>query len=206
MKKTRIASLLVGLLVMFTIVLATGTAWAQEPATLPTAYWVGETGAWDNPDNWNSAPDGTGDFGLPGTLTDPTAIDNGGTAEISEGITAIGRTVFLGQTVDSGGHIVQTGGSFRSVGIWSIGEASGSVGSFDLSGGMATAGDDIYVGNYGTGTLTVSSGLLEQTGSLKDVYIGPEDGSIGTLNISGDGSMTVVDKLKFGTDKTPPPE
>ncbi len=87
------------------------------------------------------------------------------------------------------GSLVQTGGTFNNTGWVSVGRQTGSTGTYTISSGQLNqtgAGAGIVVGELGTGTLTVSGGTVAtaNTGTLR-VGIGGN----GTVNLNG-GSIS----------------
>jgi hypothetical protein len=65
-----------------------------------------------------------------------------------------------------------------------LGWASGSSGTYNLSGGALTAGAE-YIGAWGTGTFTHTGG----TNTTSKLYLGDSSGSSGTYDLSGAGTL-----------------
>ena len=101
-------------------------------------------------------------------------------------------------TISDGGRVTSAAGSY-------IGEWASSTGTATVtgSGSRWESGNAFYVGNAGTGTLTISDGgLVSSTGTM---YIAQNAGSTGTLNIgaaSGDAAaaagQVTAPTIRFG--------
>ncbi|AEV37819.1 protein containing Outer membrane autotransporter barrel domain [Pseudovibrio sp. FO-BEG1] len=92
---------------------------------------------------------------------------------------------FTGTTVVNGGTLSVSGSLGSSSGI--IGSQSGSTGIVEISGigSIWENSEDLYIGEHGEGTLTISNG-----GAVSDVngFIANSSGSIGTVEVTGTGS------------------
>ena len=95
--------------------------------------------------------------------------------------------IYVGDS-GTGTLTISNGGSVSNSGIVYIGYSAGSSGmvTVDGSGSSLTNTSDLYVGDSGTGTLTISdAGTLSNSGI---VYIGYNPGSSGKVMVSGAGS------------------
>ncbi|MBR5709399.1 MAG: PEP-CTERM sorting domain-containing protein [Thermoguttaceae bacterium] len=90
-----------------------------------------------------------------------------------------------------------SGGSFTSSGNILIGAEENSLGILNVEGGTVSS-KIIYVGNNGTGTLEVKSGILNT--NKNHIYVGNASGSNGTFNMSG-GTASMGD-LRVGENGT----
>jgi len=119
--------------------------------------------------NWNPAT-------VP-TSGDSATINNGGTATISSS-GAVARNVILGNSAGQSGNIEVTGGSLT------------------LAPGVYPTGS-FLVGNFGTGTVTVSNG---GTVSATSTYIAANAaGATGTVTVTGTGSQWSTSLLDIGS-------
>jgi hypothetical protein len=90
----------------------------------------------------------------------------------------------------------QTGGTNSAAGALSVGYASGSTGTYALSGTAALAvGGSEYVGYNGTGTFNQTGGTATVGGNLQ---IGSQAGAVGSYSLGGTGSLTVVGNESIG--------
>lgn len=114
------------------------------------------------------------------------------------------QEVFVGEsgtgllTIENGGNVL--GGQAE------IGDLPGSNGLITVSGSGSQFTGAIAIGNYGTGTLSVTDGGLVSDGNDDgECYIGDQAGSIGLVAISGSGSTwetgfsTSIGNLGTGT-------
>ena len=89
--------------------------------------------------------------------------------------------------------LTQTGGSITVSGnrMTIANGANNSVGTYNMSGG--TFSGTVYVGEYGTGTLTVSGSAMFNNGTggvaLPAVYIGSNAGAVGIVNLNTGGTI-----------------
>lgn len=129
-------------------------------------------------------------------------------------VTGIGSKIISGSSVNAGNAgtgtlTVSDGGFISSAAGYNVhaGTASGSTGIINVMGAGSTleSGNKVYVGNAGTGTLTVSdSGSVVASGVFA---IASQSGSTGTLNIgaaSGSaaaaaGTVTASGGIVFGS-------
>jgi len=184
---------------------------------------------------------GGNDFSGPGG-TGVVTVRNGGTfntndaalgldtTELAAGtvnVTGVGSTwnaanIYVGYS-GTGAINIADGGVVNSSGSMSIGECACSSGTASVSGGSKlNVGSDLYVGNFGNGTMIVSGqgtnvsvggGLfvgLAATGALtvqdgasvtaSDAILGFNPGaSLGTVNVTGAGSkLTISNSLVVG--------
>jgi len=128
------------------------------------AYWDTTIGDWFNPLNWgpshNQVPDCGTCCGHPWEVD----INNGGTAQIGSG-TAEACEMFLGK------------------------DTAQQSGKLSVSGGTLNQCGDIFVGNYGTGTLSITNGSVNtQFGA----HIAAQAGSNGSATVDGTNSQWTV--------------
>ena len=81
-----------------------------------------------------------------------------------------------------------------------VGEGSTGNGTVNVNGGTLTARNALYVGNSGTGTLTISDGGTVDAKGL--LYLGNNANSTGALAINEGGSATVSGALYVGNNGT----
>ena len=164
-------------------------------------YWSVSSGTYTTPGDWN--PYGVPDFPdnawvvNGGTVTIPSAFCNqlalggtaSGTAQMLAGSVLLSYTdasTSIGEAVGytGNGTFIQSGGiNSAPVGL-TLGDMTGSRGTYNLSGGSLIA-SNISVGNYGTGTFIQSGGTNNATVALT---VGGRTGSGSTYNLSG-GSL-----------------
>lgn len=80
--------------------------------------------------------------------------------------------------------IVVDGATIEAGGAVKIGNSAGKTGEIKVNSGKLTFTESIYVGNYGTGTLTINGGTVEVDSSWQ-IYPGYGSGSSGTINLNG---------------------
>jgi outer membrane autotransporter protein len=140
--------------------------------------WVGQTGSWNVPSNW--------DNGVPDTSNSAT-IDNGGTALVQSG-TNLSSDLFVG-LLDSGNLVVQNQATL-SAGPLVIGLfASDSNVTVTGPGSTLTINGNAQVGAFGTGILTVQNGATVQIADY--LQLGLFSDSDGTVAVNGTGSSLI---------------
>jgi len=77
------------------------------------------------------------------------------------------------------------GGTVGLTGGFQIGRDGASTGTFNISGGTLTAGQPIWIGRGGNGTVNQSNGSVSTSNNGESIRIGSLAGSLGTYNISG---------------------
>ncbi len=130
-----------------------------------------------------------GDYNV-GDLTGTIGILN-----IKDSATTGGTTLFLGKNGTSQGYVNQTGGSFSAVGApndWRIGgQGSGNdaaaFGSYVISAGTMSTSNNLQIGAFGTGIMSVS-GTAAVTASGGYPVVGRFGGGYGVLDINGAGA------------------
>ncbi len=160
-------------IVLTTLLIGLIAAQAQAVDT----YWQVGTGNWGTGSNWNN--------GEP-TDIDYAYINNGGTAQITSS-DEVCRDLYLGEGSGESGSVTQTGGTNTLSGWLSLGEQSGSNGTYNLSGTGQLSADGETIGYSGTGTFTQTGGTNTLSGWL---YLGEQSGSNGTYNLSGTGQLS----------------
>ena len=160
-------------------------------------YWTGATGDWHDPPNW--------DIGVP-TINDYAYIDNSGTAQITAD--AFSRYLYLGY--DASGAVEQTGGTHTLYNCLSLGYATGSSGTYNLSGGELSFGcNNLYIGYDGTGEFNQTGGTNTITDTLiicnyydlngGELSVGQNEYLYGVFNQTG-GTHTVLNEIIGYTD------
>ncbi|MFH1420116.1 MAG: hypothetical protein ABII12_17730 [Planctomycetota bacterium] len=169
--------------------------------------WIGTTGAWSDPANWDQP--------TPPTSGDDAHINNGGVAQISSSAEAC-ALLYLGEAggengtaelsggaltaqgarvgLAGAGVFTQTGGEFTYKGNIRLGNDVGSTGTYNLSGDglLHSSGPWLVVGYHGTGTFNQSGGTVSGTDR---VYIGEDTDSIGTYNLSAGAIETGIEHI-----------
>ena len=111
-----------------------------------------------------------------------------GVATVSGGTLLSRDFIHLGTRTGGNGLLDVSGTALvESIGDLNIGEATGAFGSVNMTGGAIDVGNDIIVGNNGTGTLIMSGGVVEignGSGDNGDLVLGNNLGSVGTLTQS----------------------
>ena len=140
-------------------------------------YWSNAgTGSWDTPSNWQGgALPGTGD----------TAVNNaGGTILFSDGMEQTVSLFHTGTESGKDGHLQISGGKLTiQSSAAQIGSVAGGGGSIEMTGGELHVGQ-LQVGAHGTGSMTLSGGLVR---SSDWSCIGRYPGGVGTLTVTGSG-------------------
>ena len=148
-------------------------------------YWVGTTGDWFDPANWQYKVPEAGDAAY---------IDNGGTAEIGAG-SAQAQIVYAGFA--NTGSINHTGGTV-GLGEIFLGHFGNSIGIYNLSGtgGLTTTSRQVIGWESG------SKGIFNQTGGTNStssyIVLGYFSGSEGTYNLSGTGQVISAGNQRVG--------
>ncbi|MES2028025.1 MAG: autotransporter outer membrane beta-barrel domain-containing protein, partial [Pseudomonadota bacterium] len=172
-----------------------GISWLGFGVGSGTATVDGVGSSWTNSANLYVGYGGTG------TLT----IQNGGKVSNIDGVLGNNAGKTGSATVDGTGSTwtnsgdlyvgrsgtgtltIQNGGNVSNAGIGYLGFTAGSTGTttVDGAGSAWTNSGELYVGNFGTGTLTIQSG-----GKVSDAdgYVGNNAGSIGSATVDGAGS------------------
>ncbi|MBR0844244.1 autotransporter domain-containing protein [Bradyrhizobium liaoningense] len=189
---------------------ATGGLTIRNGATLSDSVaalgrFLGATGSAtvDGPgSSWSNSSDLSVGYSGDGTLT----IRNGGAVSNQSGHVGRGAGSTGTVTIDGAGsswanHIalyvgesgtgtltVQNGGTVSNLADAYIGMNSGATGTVtvDGAGSSWTDGANLFVGQSGTGTLTISNGGTVSNGA--DGHIGANSGATGTVTVAGAGS------------------
>lgn len=157
------------------------TAVALAPAAhAGTPSWVGNLSTdWFTAGNWSPA-------GVP-TLADDVTVDaTSPHTTVINGGTAASQLLFVG-SIGSGNLAIMNGGSLTNNGLGYLGFFANGAGTVSVDGTGSiwdnTAG--LKIGNFGTGTLTITHG-----GTVSDVNasIGSGAGGSGTVTVTGVGS------------------
>ena len=148
------------------------------------AYAAAWTGAidndWFNAGNWNTGvvPTAVVD-GYINTIVNAPEITSAG---------AVSRYTYVGSTA-TGALTVSEGGTLTSAGTSSVGNNAGSTGTATVTGAgsLWESQNYFFIGNNGTGTLTVSDGGRVTSAGTSSV--GNNAGSTGTAMVTGTGSL-----------------
>jgi T5SS/PEP-CTERM-associated repeat protein len=153
-----------------------GSAWTNS-STLNVGYSGAGTLTIQN---GGAVSDVTGVLGLGPGSTGSATVDGAGSSWTNSG------NVYVG-ILGTGTLTIQNGGNVSNAGIGYLGFTAGSTGTatVDGAGSAWTNSGELYVGNFGTGTLTIQSG-----GKVSDAdgYVGNNAGSIGSATVDGAGS------------------
>ncbi|MCM5557698.1 autotransporter domain-containing protein [Pleomorphomonas sp. JP5] len=161
--------------------LALGTAAADAMLS-----WTGSTdNDWFNSANWQN------DLGAIPSASREVQIDRSGV--VVGGSAAEAGNMLLGIHA-TGGLTIQS--TLTTTGA-SFGWNSGSTGTASLSGSGAswTNTGDLYLGNEGTGTLSIADQASVHAGTT---YLGSGYGSLGRLDLAGGGTFTSTGDLYVG--------
>jgi T5SS/PEP-CTERM-associated repeat protein len=106
---------------------------------------------------------------------------NSGTTTVSTG-TNFGTRLYVASTGTATMNVMAGGYATDSIGY--LGYSAGSNGAATVSGGTWAMSGDFYAGSGGTGTLTMTGGLLTVGGALtKGIY--------GTVNLNSGGTLQI---------------
>jgi len=122
-------------------------------------------------------------------------IGNGGFGQmtVSNGVVQAGNVngpmaIIVGGTNGAQGILSMLGGTFTSVGPMRVGDLAGAMGQVWVTGGLMNNSNAFtFVGNNGTGQMTVSNG----TALLGGTVVGESAGSQGSLTVAG-GTVTLA--------------
>ena len=188
---------------------------SAHPATVS---WIGGDGNFSNPANWSGGhvPGSGGISGLLDVANINTASPVNVTYDLTDSfaeltlglngagagqydtlhISSTGLTVGLEQIGYLGaGAVVQSGGSNLSETELRLGQLSGDLGSYTLTGGSVSANQKQYIGEAGTGIFTQSGGTNTAGLGLQIGYAATGNGSYA---LSGTGTLTVVSGEDIG--------
>ncbi|WP_395746046.1 autotransporter-associated beta strand repeat-containing protein [Prosthecobacter sp.] len=130
------------------------------------------------------------------TYSGDTVVD-AGTLQFTHGgvLTATNRVV-VGDAGGSTGTVLLSGGNVNAVSA-TLGAAPGATGTVTVLSGNWYTSNDTTLGDGGTGVLN----LGHAAASMGSLYLGVAGGT-GTVNVSGDGSLTSTDGTYVGYDGT----
>lgn len=143
-------------------------------------------------------------------------INNGGTAEITTGINAVGDWIMLANGAGQSGRLSVSGGSLtltnelvvgnQGLGVFdlsggsvvnaigNIGRDFGSIGTVSVTGGTWTNSSLLVIGNQGSGALTLGgTGVID----APTVDLGRQGGGSGVLNLNG-GTLSAGNLVEGG--------
>jgi hypothetical protein len=105
----------------------------------------------------------------------------------------------VGGNDDNYGQLDQTGGAITVANWVNIGDDSGAMGVYNMSGGTLTAGE------YSVGQKNGTDGTLNLSGTASTIVsggfrVGREDGGTGLLTIDGSGVTLGVDQFAVGSN------
>ena len=148
--------------------------------------WSGTTGSWDNPVNWVG--------GVLPTSSDPTFINNSGTATLAGGVSGSAATLTVGYS--GTGSLLVNGGQVTNA-SGKIGDLSTGSGSVTVTSGTWANSASLNVGMNGTGSLLVNGGqVTNNTG-----YIGNSLTGSGSATVTS-GTWTNIVGLRVGDSGT----
>ncbi len=178
-----------------------------------TVTVTGEGSSWENSGNFYIGNGGTGEL----TVTNKGSVTTTGTSTfIGTGSESSGSVTIDGEGASwanagkfyvgnsgTGTLTVTNGGSFTNTGGYNyIGYKAGASGAVavDGEGSSWTNTGNLYVGDEGTGSLTISNGGSVTSSSA---FIGKDTGGIGTVNVDGkDATWTNSSFLYVGDEGT----
>jgi hypothetical protein len=124
---------------------------------------------------------------------------------IQAGMTAVANQIVVGDFSSTNDTLDMTGGTLTTSGTncWVIlGYGAANKGTFTISGGTATLGDNFYVGFSGKGYLQMTGGTItvglvfgiaQNTGSIADVNLyGGTINANGTFNMTSGGGLDIT--------------
>ena len=173
---------------------------------------VGNTGAvtyqWDNGGNgnlWSEAANWDPN-GIP-TTADETRVylpEDANKCVIDSTVDAQCQTVLVGTPSEGPCYLEMTGGSITASGNFQIGQSTGSTGFFTISGGTAAStGGRLWVGMNGTGTFTMTGGVLNIYEKIEIGKNANGNGTVymegGTMNFSGSSTDLEIGSYGHGT-------
>jgi T5SS/PEP-CTERM-associated repeat protein len=118
-------------------------------------------------------------------------IDGTGSSWTDSGDLYIANSGSGSMTVSNGGSVENGIAEFGA----SIANNAGSIGSVTVTGSTSTWSDDgdLYVGNSGAGTLTISNGgSVTSANIVSGAVIGNNAGAAGTVTVTGNGSSWIA--------------
>ena len=131
------------------------------------------SGAWNDGANWAPA------LAAP-TANDVAVLDNSGTAQLASGVVGTYGSLTMGN-----GEVDLSGGMLSGT-TARLAATAGSNAVASVTSGTWNNTGNLYVGDSGTGALTVSGGLVNVSGT---VFTGNTIGSRGTITLSGSGVL-----------------
>ncbi|MDH2348942.1 autotransporter domain-containing protein [Bradyrhizobium sp. SSUT77] len=181
------------------MLLLAGTALAGMPlfSSAQAETWTGASSTdWFTTGNWSPSTIPTG----ASTVVIDTVTPN---ATVINTVSATSGFLTVGQS-GTGALTISGGGALSSVSV-TAGDLAGSTGTMTVTGSGSTmtttgVGNQVIIGNYGAGTLLVSSG-----GAVSDAggIVGQNAGGTGTATVDGLGSTwTNTSTLTVGTQGT----
>jgi len=158
---------------------------AINSAQAEDTYWVGTTGDWFHPANWQ--------YKVPEWF-DTAYIDNGGTAEIITGDAQAGP-LYVGYSTGNSGNITHTGGTLLGGDFLHVylGYSTNSVGIYDLSGTGQIIDGWRTIGVSGTGIFNQTGGTNSAFSDMigSGIFIEPS----GMYKLSGTGQILMNREL-----------
>lgn len=159
--------------------------------------WTNSTGdrLWRNAANWSG--------GTVPTSADKAAIRNETILGpiIDSNTAALANVIVLGDWGSTGDSITMTGGTLITTAWFAIGYYIQNNATFTVSDGNVNIGTWMYVGNGGTGTVTISGGSIrvnqllsvaQQSGSTGRINVNGGTISASTLNINSGGRISIT--------------
>lgn len=156
--------------------------------------WTGAAGDgnWSSAANWSPDYDGGSTPPVSGNslwCDAQSTLANHAVFTAAQGTLSLNNIFMYG----SASYLEQTGGTLNSA-YFGLATDPGSTSTFSLSGGTNAISGDLNIGANGTGTINQSGGAMVDSGT---VNLGTNSSSTGTLNLSG-GTFTANHELHIG--------
>ncbi len=194
-----------------TLVLLCVAALVSSPAGAEASTWAVTNGGWSGGGNWTGGEPVAGttayiNNGGGATITNAGEVSNylyvasgaanSGSVQINSGDLTIGVHEFIGQS--GVGSVTQSNGTHTVVSQLYLGgsfNGSGGTGTYTLSGGLLDVDYKLNVGYNGTGYFYHSGGTCDAEDD--DLYVGYASDSNGNYQLSGTGQLLAGD-LEIG--------
>ena len=128
---------------------------------------------------------GAGTLTVAGTAYIGKNTGTSGTVNLASGSVTTAQSVYIGSSTGATGLVEVTGGTFTGGGTNEFQIGSNGQGTWNQSDGTANAGGWVAIGRYtgSVGVATISGGTFNQTGTGNQLLVG--EAGTGTLTISG---------------------
>ena len=159
-------------------------------------YCIGTNSTWTGGGTTDLLNDDAnwGGSSMPGSGGDATINNSGSTPAVVAGGFSVYKNLWLGTASGQSAQVVQTNGAIKVLGGVYIGQSSGGVGEYKMTGGELSC-SQLYVGyeSNGNGRLVVSGGVVRVTGGLNYFRVGRR--CTGTLEVGGTGQLILPNEL-----------